>query len=107
MNPAEIYYYLFIISVNRSNGSYNTVEDPFDRICGYFRAEDRDLKIFNVIKGINESKALAKHISCECRCEFDGRKCNSIQKQNYDECQNECKKKQKHRASENNYAWSP
>ena len=80
MNPAEIYYYLFIISVNRSNGSYNTVEDPFDRICGYFRAEDRDLKIFNVIKGINESKALAKHISCECRCEFDSRKCNSVQK---------------------------
>ena len=30
-----------------------------------------------MIKGINESKTLAKHISCECRCEFDGRKCNS------------------------------
>ena len=80
MNPTEIYYYPFIISVNRSNGSYNTVEDPFDRICGYFRVEDMDLKIFNMIKGINESKALAKHISCECRCEFDSRKCNSVQK---------------------------
>ena len=32
-----------------------------------------------MIKGINESKILMKHISCECRCEFDGRKCNSKQ----------------------------
>ena len=27
-----------------------------------------------VIKGINESRARAKHISCECRCEFAGGK---------------------------------
>ena len=29
------------------------------------------------MKGITESKTLVKHISYECRCEFDGRKCNS------------------------------
>ena len=37
--------------------------------------EDMNLKVFNMIKAINESKTLAKYISCECRCEFDGRKC--------------------------------
>ena len=31
-----------------------------------------------MITGINESKALAKHI-CECECIFDGKKCNSDQ----------------------------
>ena len=25
----------------------------------------------------NESKTLTKHISHECKCKFDGRKCNS------------------------------
>ena len=25
----------------------------------------------------DEWKTLVEHISCECRCEFDGRKCNS------------------------------
>ena len=29
-----------------------------------------------MITRINESKALTKHISCECKCRFDGRKCN-------------------------------
>ena len=32
-----------------------------------------------MITGINESKTLAKHISCECRFRFDGRKFNSDQ----------------------------
>ena len=32
-----------------------------------------------MITGINESKTLAKHISCKCKCRFDGRKCNSDQ----------------------------
>ena len=27
--------------------------------------------------GINESKTLAKYVSCECNCIFDRSKCNS------------------------------
>ena len=45
-----------------------------------------------MITEINESKTLAKHISCECKCKFDKRKCNSNQWQNKDKCQYECKK---------------
>ena len=44
-----------------------------------------------MIGGINESKALTKHISCECRCKFDERKCNSDQWWNNNKCQWECK----------------
>ena len=32
-----------------------------------------------MIKGINESKTLTKHISRECKCKFDGKKCKSYQ----------------------------
>ena len=32
-----------------------------------------------MITGINESKTLRKHISCECKCNFDGTKCKSNQ----------------------------
>ena len=44
------------------------------------KIEDVNLKVNNMIKGINVSKTLIKHISGECRCKFDGRKCNSKQK---------------------------
>ena len=61
----------------------------------------------NMIKGINKWKSLAKHISCECRCKFHDRKCNSTQIRNNDKCQCECKKPIKHRACKEDNAWIP
>ena len=57
-----------------------------------------------MITGINESKTLTKHISCECKCRFDGRKCNSDQWWNNDKCWCECKK---HHICEKDYVWNP
>ena len=45
-----------------------------------------------MFRGTNESKTLTKHISCECKRRFDGRKCNSDQWWNNDKGQCECKK---------------
>ena len=47
-----------------------------------------------MITGINESKTLAKHILSECKCRFDGRRCNSDQWWKNDKGQCECKKHQ-------------
>ena len=58
----------------------------------------------NTITGINESKTLTKHISCECKCKFDGRKCNSSQWWNNDKCFCECKK---HHICWKYYIWNP
>ena len=44
-----------------------------------------------MITGINVSKPLTKHISCECKCKFDCRKYHSNQKWNNDKCRCECK----------------
>ena len=43
--------------------------------------QDLNLSVF-MITGISELKTLTKHISCKCKCKFDGRKCNSNQKSN-------------------------
>ena len=86
MNSGELYYYLFIITLDRWDGSFNILGDPFGRICVLKKAEDVSLKVFNMIKGINASKTIVKNISCKCRCEFDGRKCISKQTWNNDNC---------------------
>ena len=49
------------------------------------KSEDLNLSVLNMITGINDSKILTKHI-CECKCRFDGRKCNSDQWWNNDKC---------------------
>ena len=57
-----------------------------------------------MITEINESKILTKYISCECKCKFDGRKCNSDQWWNNNNCQCECKKCH---VFEKSYFWNP
>ena len=71
MNPDEFHYYLFIISLERCDEGCNTAEDSFGRIYVLIKIED---------------------ISCECRCEFDHRKCNSKQKSYNDKWKCENKK---------------
>ena len=62
-----------------------------------------NLIAFNVIAIINESKMLTKHISCDCKRKFNGRKCSSSQKWSNDKHQCECKKSIKHRVCEKDY----
>ena len=60
--------------------------------------------MFNMIAGINESKTLTKYITCECKCKFDGRKCNSDQWWNNNKCRCECKKRD---VCEKDYIFNP
>ena len=32
-----------------------------------------NLRVFDMVTGINESKTLAEHISCKCKCKYDGK----------------------------------
>ena len=51
-----------------------------------------------------EAKTLIKHISCDCKCKFNGTTCNSNQKWNNEICQYECKK---YRTCTKDYSWNP
>lgn len=62
------------------------VEDPFCRICVPNEMEDVNLKLSNMINGINEPKTLIKYISCEYRYTYDGKKCYTKQKWSNSKC---------------------
>ena len=75
-----------------------------NEVCVLNKTEDLNLSLFNIITGINESKTLTKHVSFECKCKFDGRKCNSDQWWNNNKCRFECKKRH---VCKKDYAWNP
>ena len=68
------------------------------------KSEYLNVIVFNIITGINEWKTLTRHISCECKCKFDKRKCNFDQWWNNDKCRWECKK---YHVCEKDYVWNP
>ena len=75
----EFHYYPYTIKLDKRVWSYNTLNDVSDDACVPNKTEDLNLNMFNMITGKNKSKALAKQISWEGKCKFDGRKCNSDQ----------------------------
>lgn len=88
IDPDEPYQGLshcpFIISLVRCDKSCNILMIPLK--------ENVILDVFNTVTWKNESKSLIQHISCHCRCQSHGRKCNLNQKWN-NKCQFKCKKR--------------
>ena len=72
-------------------------------VCVLNKTEDLNLSVFNMITGINELKTLTKHISFECKCKFDGQKCNSDQWWNSVKCR--CESKKSHACEKNFAIW--
>ena len=61
-NPDELHYYLLMVSLDRCcDRSGNTAKNLFGRICVPYKIESLTLKLFNMIKELNESKTLLKH----------------------------------------------
>ena len=66
----EFCYYLSAVKLDRCVGSCNTLNELSNKVCVPNKTEDLNLSVFNMITGINESKTLTKHISCECKLDL-------------------------------------
>ena len=62
LNPIELNYYPFIISLEKFNESCNAVVDLSTKICVLGETKDVNVKVFNMVPSINEIKTV-KHIS--------------------------------------------
>ena len=63
LNPNELDYYSFMVSSDGCNGRCNIPDDPSGRICVP-----------------NKIEHVYLNISYDCKCKFDGSKCNSHQR---------------------------
>ena len=81
-----LYYYSFVIKLDRFIGSCNILNKIFNKVCVPNQTEDLNRSIFNMITWINESKTLRTHVTCKCKYKYDGNKCKSSQNWNKDKC---------------------
>ena len=82
----ELHYYPFEVKLDRFAGSCNILNELSNKVFFPNKTEDLNRSMLSMTTGINESKTLTKHMSCECKCKVDGRKCSSGQKWNNDKC---------------------
>ena len=101
MNPVELKYYPFMISLNKCAGSCNVLSK---KICVPKETKYINVKAFNIITNKDEAKAMAENISCACKCKLNSTKCNSKQKWTNKTCQ--CERKNSRKCNED-YSWNP
>ena len=103
MNPFELKYYPFMISLNKCSGSYlQNVLSP--KMCVLKETKDISVKTLNMKTSKDEAKPMTEHISCDCKCKFYSKAYNSKQKWNNKTYQCDCKSYHK---CEKDYSWNP
>ena len=102
----ELCYYPFVVNLDRCDGRCNTLDDRSSRVYISNETENLNLNVFNMKTEINKSRTLTKHISCKCKCKFDGRKCNLNQKWNNNKCLCTCKNPKEYFVSQIGYFWN-
>ena len=61
LNTNEPMFYPYIIKINRSKGSCNTINDPYAKICVLDEIKNTDVKVFNLMSKTNETRHIKWH----------------------------------------------
>ena len=64
INSNEPLYYPFTVSPNKCGGSCNTIDDLYGRACVPNKVKNMNVKVFNLMSGVNETRFLVQHESC-------------------------------------------
>ena len=107
MNTDKNLFYPFTVSVNRCRGSCNTVDNPYARVCVPNKVKNINVKVFNLMSGVNETRFLVQYESYECKCGLNESVRNSKQKWNHDECRCDWKELDDWSSCVKDYMWNP
>ena len=86
----EALFYPCNVLVNKCSGSCNTLEDPMDRLCVPKIIKNVNVKVYNFLMRLNETRNVVWQESCKCVCKLNSSVCNSKQIWNSDTCRCDC-----------------
>ena len=108
INANEPVFYSYSIKVNKCSGSCNNLNDPFAKLCVPDITKNINVKVFNLMARINETRQIVWHETCKCICKLASAVCNSRQIWNEDKCRCECKEDLINKmVCDRGYIWNP
>ena len=108
INANEPVFYPYSIKVNKCSGSCNNINDPYAKLCVPDIIKNINVKVFNLMSRINETRQIIWHETCKCVCRLISAVCNSRQIWNKDKCRCECKEDLINKmVCDTGYVWNP
>ena len=79
VNTNEPTFYPYSIKINKCKGSFNTINNPYAKICVPDTIKNINGKVFNLMLRTNEARHIEWHKTCKCKCRLDASVCNDKQ----------------------------
>ena len=106
-NNDEPVFYPFSIKTSKCSGSCNNINDPYAKICVPGVVKNLNVKVFNLMSRINETRHIKWQETCKCKCRVDASVCNNKQCWNDDKCWCEFKELIDKGVCDKGYIWNP
>ena len=107
VNSNEPMFYPFSIKVNKCGGSCNSINDPYAKLCVPDISKNINVKVFNLMSRINETRHVIWHETCKCICRLSASVCNLRQRWSEDKCRCECKELTGKGICDKGFIWNP
>ena len=79
------------IKLNKCRGNCNNINNPYAKLYIPEVVKNINVKVFNLMQRINETRQVVWHETCKCVCQLTSSVCNSRQTWNEEKCRCECK----------------
>ena len=90
-NANEPAFYPCSIKVNKCSGTCNNINNPYATLYIPDVIIKINVKVFNLMSRINETRQILWHETCKCVCRLSVAVCNNQQIWNDDKCRCECR----------------
>ena len=108
VNNNEPVFYPYSIKVNKCSGTCNDINDAYARVCVPDIVKNINVKVFNLMQRINETKQIILPETCKCVCRLTSAVCNTKQTWNEDKFRCECKENLvDKKVCDKGYIWNP
>ena len=86
----EALFYPYNMQVNKCNGSCDTLDNPMSKIYVPKIIKNVNMKVYNFLMRLNETRNVLWHESCKCVCKLISTVCNSKEIWNSNTCRCDC-----------------
>ena len=86
----EALFYPYNVLVNKCSRSCNTLDNPMSKICVPKVIKNVNIKVYNFLIMLNETRNVLWHKSCKYVCKLNSSVCNNKQIWNSDTCRCDC-----------------
>ena len=80
VNVNEPVFYPFSININKCGGSCSSINHPYAKLCIPNIIKNINVKVFNLMQRINETRQIIWHETCKCVCRLTSSVCNNKQR---------------------------